>query len=134
MENHVKILGVLYIVLGALGALAALVLLVIFGGAAGIVGMAGHANPDARIAVPIIGAVGVGLFIFVLILSVPGIIAGLGLLKFQPWARILGIVLSALNLFHIPIGTIVGIYGLWVLLSPATLPLFTPPRGPAVRV
>ena len=52
-----------------------------------------------------------------MLLSLPGIIAGIGLLKFRPWARILTIVLSALNLMNIPFGTILGVYGLWVMLS-----------------
>jgi hypothetical protein len=48
---------------------------------------------------------------------VPGIIIGWGLTAFKPWARILGIVFSGLNLLNVPFGTILGIYGLWVLLS-----------------
>ena len=60
----------------------------------------------------------------VLILSLPGLIAGIGLLKFRPWARILGIVISALDLMSVPIGTAIGIYGLWVLLSNETEALF----------
>ncbi len=39
-----------------------------------------------------------------------------GLLERQPWARILGIVLAFLALLHIPFGTALGIYTLWVLL------------------
>lgn len=67
--------------------------------------------------------------IIILLLSVSGIIAGVGLLKFYP--RILTIVLSALNLLNIPIGTALGVYGLWVLLSPQAEPLFA--RGAAIR-
>jgi hypothetical protein len=59
-------------------------------------------------------------------LSLPGLIAGLGLLQLKSWARILGIVLCAINLINIPFGTIFGIYGLWVLLSKETERLFQP--------
>jgi hypothetical protein len=45
-----------------------------------------------------------------------GIIAGWGLLDRQPWARTLAIVLGVINLIHIPFGTALGIYTLWVLL------------------
>ncbi len=45
-----------------------------------------------------------------------GILAGWGLLERQPWARILAIVLGFLVLFHFGIGTVLGIYTLWVLL------------------
>jgi hypothetical protein len=63
----------------------------------------------------------------ILILSLPGIVAGVGLLKYRPWARVLTIVLSALNLMNIPFGTILGVYGLWVMLSDAGSRLFAPP-------
>jgi hypothetical protein len=38
----------------------------------------------------------------------------------------LAIVVSALHLINIPFGTALGIYGLWVLLSPEAQRLFTP--------
>ncbi len=132
METHVKVLGVLHIVLGALGVFSALVLVLIFGGAAGIVGATG--DPEAHIAIPIIGITGTALILFVLVRSVPGILVGFGLLKYRSWARIAGIVLSILDLIWLPFGTIVGIYGLWVLFSTDTERLFTgsqsvPPPG-----
>jgi hypothetical protein len=131
MDTHVKVLGVLHIVLGAFGVLGAVVLMLAFGGATGIVGAT--ADPEeAAIALPILGITGAGLVAFVLLTSVPGIIAGWGLLKFRPWARILGIVLSILALIMIPLGTIVGVYGLWVLLSKDTERLFA--AGPPARV
>ena len=125
MRTHVKVLAVLQIVLGVLGLLTALFFMMVFGGAAGIVGA--QAAPDeAAIAVPIIGVVGTGLSFFILALSIPGIIVGVGLLQFRPWARIVGIVLSILLLIHFPIGTAVGVYGLWVLLTGETEKLFAP--------
>lgn len=117
MEQHVKILGVLNIVWGAMGALGGLVLLAIFGGVYGIAGVAIGHNPGAQIALPIIAIIGSVIALFLLILSVPSIIAGIGLLYFKPWARIFALVISVLHLFNIPIGTALGIYGLWVLLS-----------------
>jgi hypothetical protein len=126
MDTHVKVLGVLYIALSALGLLAALFFFLVMGGAATVTGVA--ADPEeAALAVPIIGAVGMGLTLFLLVLSLPGLITGWGLLQFKPWARILGLVLSALNLINIPFGTILGAYGLWVLLSKDTEHLFTAP-------
>ncbi len=124
MDQHVKVLGVLYIVLGVLGIIGALVTLLIFGGVAGIVGIAAHEEPDARIAIPIVGAIGIFVFFFLLVVSLPGIIAGYGLLQFRPWARIITILISALNLMNFPLGTLVGAYGLWVMLSAETEPLF----------
>ncbi len=55
-----------------------------------------------------------GLFVVVAVL---GVIAGIGILGLQPWARTLLIVLAVLALFSFPLGTILGIYTLWVLAS-----------------
>ena len=134
MRDHVRILAYLHIVFGSLGILAALVVLVVFGGIAGIVGAANPHDPDAwHIAIPVLGIIGLAICGFVMLLSIPGIIAGVGLLKFQPWARILTIVLSALDLLQVPFGTALGIYGLWVLLRPETERLFGCAGQPQVR-
>lgn len=124
MQTHVKVVAVGFIVLGALGVLGGLALMAIFGGAAGVVG-AGAETEEAAIAIPIIGLTGTLLTIFVFALSLPGLIAGFGLLSWKPWARILAIVLCAINLLNIPFGTLLGIYGLWVLLHKDTERLFS---------
>ena len=123
MTTHVKVLGVLYIALSALGICAALFVGLAFGTASGVV--AANADADAAVALPIIGLAGTALTAFLLAISLPGLIAGIGMLSFKPWARIIGIVLSAINLINIPFGTILGIYGLWVLLNKETEALFS---------
>jgi len=124
MQSHVKVLAIMHIVFGALGILLALGALLIFGGIAGLVHM--YHDPDAAMVVPIMGAIGGIVVIAALALSVPGIIAGIGLLKYQSWARILTIVLSILDLLNFPIGTALGIYGLWILFNPDGERLFNP--------
>src|SRR5258708_24886984 len=119
MATHVRVLGVLYIALSALGLFGALFMSLIFGVASGIVGA--NAEPhEVAIALPIIGLTGTMLVVFLVIISLPALIAGIGLLKFRPWARILAIVMAVINLLHIPIGTIVGIYRLCVLFHKDT--------------
>jgi ABC-type glycerol-3-phosphate transport system permease component len=58
----------------------------------------------------------------------PGIIAyilaGYGLLKYKSWARILAIILALLNLILFPIGTVIGIYTLWVMFNDEAEALF----------
>ena len=105
MQTHVKVVAVGFIVLSALGVLAALMMMLVFGGAAGIVGAAAEA-PEAAIAIPIIGITGTFLTIFLFAISLPGLITGFGLLSWKPWARILAIVLCAVNLINIPFGTL----------------------------
>jgi hypothetical protein len=132
MQTHVKVLAVLFIVFGALGVLAALGLMAVFGGTMGIVGVSAPEEEGAAIALPILGLTGTLVTAFLLIVSLPGLITGFGLLAFKGWARIVGIVLSALNLINFPFGTILGVYGLWVLLSKETEQLFREP-GQLVR-
>jgi hypothetical protein len=105
---------------------AALFLMLAVGAASGIVATAAEPQ-DAAIALPIIGISGTALALFLLLVSAPGLIIGIGLLKFRPWSRILGIVLSAINLIHIPFGTVLGIYGLWVLLNRDSERIFSAP-------
>ncbi|HKB12947.1 MAG TPA: hypothetical protein VKD69_19925 [Vicinamibacterales bacterium] len=128
METHVKVLGVLQIALGALALFAAMVLTLVLIG--GLGAARASDNPDAALALPFIGFGGSALVIFLLLLSLPGIITGIGLLRLRPWARIAGIVLSILGLTAIPFGTIVGVYGLWVLFSKETERLFATPPTP----
>ena len=123
MLTHVKVMAVLFIAFGAMFVLGAFAVVLIFGAGAASVGLSG--DPDAQVALPIIGLAGTGLAIFLVLLGVPGIITGIGLLKLKPWARIVGIVLCALNLLNVPFGTLLGIYGLWVLLNNETERLFS---------
>ena len=124
MGQHVKVLGILFIVFGSLSLIGAFAVLLVFGGAAGIVGIVAQEEPEAAIALPIVSIVGLGLFLLILVLAIPEIFAGVGLLKLKPWGRILGIVISVLSLMKFPVGTVVGGYGLWVLLSGETTLLF----------
>lgn len=122
MITHVKIAAILHIVLGGMGLIAAFVVVAVFGSIAGIVGFSG--DSDKAAAIPILGLIGTFVFFLLLILSLPSIIAGIGLLGFRPWARTLTIVLSVLHLFNFPFGTALGVYSLWALLAPETVMLF----------
>jgi hypothetical protein len=116
-ERHIKILGILNIVWGAMTAFGGLILLAIFGGVFGVLGLAHRAPHADWLGLPVVGIIGGALSLFLLLISAPSIIAGIGLLYFKPWARILAIIMSALHLPNLPFGTALGIYGLWILLS-----------------
>jgi hypothetical protein len=123
MAQHVKILGVLHIIYAGLVILAGVIVLLVMGGIAGLVGVSDHSQ-DSLTAIPILAAIGGFVFVLLLVLSLPGLIGGFALMQYKPWARILVIVLSALELLSIPFGTALGIYGFWVLLNPETERLF----------
>jgi|SRR5579884_606905 len=130
MQQHVKILGWLHISFGIIGILIGIAIVMFFGGMAGVIAATDRTD-SAAVGMAIMGFIGILALIVMLVLSVPGVIAGFGLLSFRPWARILTIVLSALDLIHVPFGTALGIYGLWVLLSPEGEALFR--RAPVVQ-
>ncbi len=104
-------------IMGGLTALAALIVLIVMGGASKLLALSGVSDQDAATAVPIVAVVGICVAVFLLVLAAPVIIGGWGLLNFRPWSRMLMIVLSVLHLIHIPLGTALGVYGLWVLFS-----------------
>ena len=117
MEKHITFVAVLNIAFGFLGLFFAVFLFVAIIGAGIISG-----EPEA---ITITSIVGTALAFFLVITSLPEIIGGFGLLKRKAWARILILVVACLDLLWIPIGTIIGIYELWVLLNEETAKLCT---------
>jgi len=121
MEKHITFVGALQIGYNALGVLAAMVtFMFIVGG-----GLVGGLISDEEIVIPITFFVGTAISMWLLVLSVPGIIGGIGVLRRQSWARYMVLVLSILDLFSIPIGTAIGAYSIWVLLQNETAKLFS---------
>lgn len=63
---------------------------------------------------------------FIAVLAIPYIIAGAGLMRLKPWARSFGMIVATFGLINIPLGTALGLYGLWVLMSPQSDAIFSP--------
>ena len=106
----------------AFSALGLLLAIIIFTAVVG----GGIISGDSE-AMAITGIVGPAIALFFVLLSAPGLIGGIYLLKHRPWARILVLVLGFINLIEIPIGTALGIYTIWVLFKNETVELFTAP-------
>ena len=120
METHVLILGWIYLLGNAF--------LLMMGGLAlfffmGIGVMSGELE-----AAGILTVVGMTGLVFFVALALPGIFAGYGLLKRKSWARVLTLVLGVLNLFSFPVGTVIGVYTLWVLLQEEATEFFAIPK------
>ena len=109
LEQHVPIVAWLNIVGSILVLLIAVFLLILLPGV-------GVLSGD-RQAAGILAIVGVSVGVFMAVLALPGLLAGIGLLKRKNWGRVLGIVVGFLNLLNFPIGTIIGVYTLWVLFQ-----------------
>jgi hypothetical protein len=116
MDTHVRQLGLLNIVFGALSLIVTVTVLIAYGGPA-----------ELHESVGDLGFVAVGSVIFHLLIAIPCIIGGLYLRSFVQWSRDVIIVTSALNLLNPPFGSLIGGYGLWVLFTPETEPLFSAP-------
>ena len=131
MEKHISLVGILNIVYNALGLIGAFVLFAIAIGfryffelisRCGRHGM-DEIPPEVMDILPfILSSIG----ILVLIFSIIGIIGAVGVLKRKEWGRIVMLVISFFNLIHIPLGTILGVYSIWVLLNDETIRLFNP--------
>jgi hypothetical protein len=76
-------------------------------------------------AVTVLSLVGTSVGVFLSILALPGIAAGIGLLRRKSWGRVLAIVVGILNLINFPVGTIIGVYTLWVLFQNTATNYFT---------
>ncbi len=113
MQQHITILGWLYIIFGALGVMIGLLILLGAGIAGAVAGAEGAAGAGL-----LAGGIGFVIAAFVAVMSLPSVIAGWGLLKGKSWSRMLAIILGAMSLLSIPIGTLLGVYTLWSLTKP----------------
>ena len=109
MHTHLTLVAVLFIALGLIGMACAAIVLVVLAGGGWLSG-----EPQA-IAV----TTGLGLVVggFIAVMSLPTLVAGIGLQRRRPWARPVALVVAAIHLFNIPFGTLLGVYALWVLLQ-----------------
>ncbi len=110
MEKHINIVASLHIALSILGILIGISFFAVFY----YVGEFSH-DQQAQFILSIISRVLVG---FVVILSIPGLVAGIGLFKRKEWARILALIISVISLLNFPLGTAVGVYSIWALVHP----------------
>lgn len=113
MELHVKILAWLLIGSGILtGMLASMVFL-----AGGIIGFMNIPLPPnfgmETLITSLISVIGVSMAV----IAGSSVAAGVGILYYQTWGRVLALVVAAVLLLKFPVGTAIGVYGFWVLLS-----------------
>lgn len=117
MKKHVTLVAAFHIGLSALGIIGATAMFIVFS-------FAGTFVQDDEVATTVITFMRTFLPSMIFLVSLLSLTGGIGLLKFQKWARILVLIVSAIMCFAFPIGTIIGIYSLWVLLQEETQSLF----------
>lgn len=131
MNRNVTVLGVLYLLLGALGLVAAL--LVFFGPTRDpATGAGGITSVTAQL--------GVVLAWVLLVISLPTLLVGGGLLAKKHWARplalliggvlllfgLLSLLLGVVGIFFLPIAAGLGFYTFWVLMKEDVARSFAP--------
>jgi hypothetical protein len=121
MKKHVTVVGAIHIGFGIIGLIGAIGAFFALNFAKGVVG-------NEEIPSMVLGFLSISVPLLIGFLSTLGLIGGIGLLSFQSWARYLVIVVAALGCLNIPIGTLKGVYSLWVLLQEDTIKLFNPQR------
>ncbi|MBM3759443.1 MAG: hypothetical protein FJW36_04270 [Acidobacteria bacterium] len=117
MALHLRTLSMLLIAMGIGGGLFSLIWLIANGGPSGL----SMAFDEAS---SVLGPIVVGIVFLNIILAVPMVMTGMGLLRIQGWARTMGMVVCALAIISIPLGSMLGAYGMWVLTSEEVEPLF----------
>ncbi|NOJ78470.1 hypothetical protein [Myxococcus xanthus] len=118
LEQHRRILGILFIVINGLSVLIAVGVMLSFGVMGG---MLPSAKPEER---ALIVAVGMGAGGCLALLGLPGVITGFGLLNRKAWSRTLTLVLGILAIPNVPLGTALGAYALWFYLQPGSDQVF----------
>lgn len=119
MDTHTaEIIVKVYAVLTWIGALFSFIggIAMIFFGSLGSTfmgGMMGAGMMDEAVMGGLMTAVTVVVGIILVVLSGLYAYTGYGLWLHKPWSRIVVIVLSVLNLFSFPIGTLIGTFGIW---------------------
>ena len=117
MKGHIRLVGILHIVMTILNVLVASAALALYAFGASALGLAvgQESAQGGGIVFGILAGLGLIGGVILLLPSLPGFLGGYGLLRSRPWARWLVAVVSVIYLFYFPLGTLLGAYSLWVL-------------------
>ncbi len=117
MNKHVIVAGSIQIGFAVLGLMAAAVVFVALSFARAFTG-------QEEVAETVLRFLSISLPLLLGLMSTLGLVGGIGLLVYKPWARYLVIVLATMGCVNIPFGTVKGIYTVWVLVQDDTVKLF----------
>lgn len=113
IASNITLLGALWIAYSVLTLVGGLVLIILSRTLFAMINAQNEAAGAPGFLRPLLAAIGM----LVIVKGAFSFVAGWGLLRREPWARILALVIGCLSLLNIPFGTALGIYTLWVLLS-----------------
>jgi hypothetical protein len=117
MKKHVTVVGAIQIGFSVLGLMAAVAVFVALTFSRGFI-------ENDETAQMVVRFLSISIPLLIGFISTLGLVGGIGILVYKPWARYLVIVISAIGCVNIPFGTVKGIYSIWVLINDETLKLF----------
>ena len=135
METHVRNVGLILFYMGIAMGVLAIGVLVFNGGFSGLMLTNDPFYKRKDIAsIPLTRLLAVVYVVYSLVMAVPLALMGRAILNWRTWAKTGGMFLAAVNMLFFPVGTVAGLYALWVLNDEATEFLFDhAPAGGARR-
>jgi hypothetical protein len=130
LQEQIRAVGKIFIGFGIFGAVASVGVLAAFGGPSGLLAFDAEAKHNDLTTIPLDRLIAAAYIALSMAKSVPLILVGRGILRWQMWAHTGGILTAAATVLLFPVGTAIGIYALWVMLLPETEPLFMRPPEP----
>lgn len=121
VARHAQLLGILWIAYSVFTGLVAFFILVFFNHLLPIIIQSQPAHAGGPPPEMIFGFMRPFMHMISIVLickAAFGLAAGVGILQRADWARIMALVVGCISLVNAPFGTALGIYTLWVLLSP----------------
>jgi hypothetical protein len=125
MDRHVRALSVLYIAGGIAGAILGIISLFMMGSISNL--LIALFSTKRIMSVPFAAIYLTAVAWVSVLVAIPAVISGWGLRGYHDWARMMGMVVAVMLVVSFPVGSLIGLYAIWVLLSPETEYLFLEP-------
>lgn len=110
MKGHVTAIGIIQIIFGALNILGGLIVLLAFSFIEQFI-------PEPEV-VTILNIISAPLTVCLCVFGGLMIVGAIGLMNHKRWGKILTLIMGALGLLNIPLGTLKGVYIIWALVQP----------------
>ena len=115
-KEHNKLLSIFFFVQGGLQLFGGVIVGIMYAGIGGAM-LANSRREEEQVMGGIFMGLGIVVGIIMLVFAALDFLIGFKMLKEKPIGRTLGIIGSILSLFSFPLGTALGVYGLWFLFG-----------------
>ncbi len=119
MRQHIDTVGMMFMAYGILQLVLAALIGLGIAGLGGMLGALGVSAGDGELMFMggLYGGLGAVVAVMMVVFAVPYVVVGGGIRRRASWARIGGLVLGAMALMSMPIGTMLGIFAFVTLLD-----------------